>query len=333
LTCHGQGERSAAHRRARGGRRRRAGLRRGSAEARAGKTIPLDEFRVLLNADDLTSLDEAVTAARLGKLIPWTALQRTLHQPFDHRTAFAATTSDLRISLVREFLHDIGSALSQEPDPERIYAAMQLTHHQNGLTLPRNIGLLFFSDDPQQWFPAARIQLTEFADPTGEDAIQETAFHGPLLHQLRRCLAWLEAMATRHLCKQTDVPEAKSWVNYPLPALSEALVNALYHRSYEAHVIEPTKIHVYPNRVELISYPGPVDGVERAHLIGEKPLPPVQARNRRIGELLKELKLAEGRGTGLPKIHRAMERNGSPKPAFDSDEERTFFRATLPAHA
>ena len=36
----------------------------------------------------------------------------------------------------------------------------------------------------------------------------------------------------------------------------------------------------------------------------------VPARNRRIGEFLKELGLAEGRLTGLPRVFRAMEANG-----------------------
>ncbi|MEO1083332.1 MAG: ATP-binding protein, partial [Acidobacteriota bacterium] len=77
---------------------------------------------------------------------------------------------------------------------------------------------------------------------------------------------------------------------------------------------------------------GPVRGIERRHLEGEAPPPPVPARNRRIGELLKDLRLAEGRGTGVPKIRRSMEENGSPAPSFDFDIDRTYFRVTLPAH-
>ena len=59
---------------------------------------------------------------------------------------------------------------------------------------------------------------------------------------------------------------------------------------------------------------------------------PIPARNRRIGEFLKELRLAEGRGTGLPKIRRGMTENGSPEPEFDYDDGRTYFRVVLPAH-
>lgn len=54
--------------------------------------------------------------------------------------------------------------------------------------------------------------------------------------------------------------------------------------------------------------------------------------NRRIGEFLKELDLAEGRSTGVPKILRAMPENGSPAPVFESDEDRTWFLVRLPVH-
>ena len=55
-------------------------------------------------------------------------------------------------------------------------------------------------------------------------------------------------------------------------------------------------------------------------------------RNRRIGDFLKELKLVEGRNTGIPTIVRAMEINGSGEPVFLTDAERTYFTVILPSH-
>jgi len=55
-------------------------------------------------------------------------------------------------------------------------------------------------------------------------------------------------------------------------------------------------------------------------------------RNRRIGEFLRELDLTEGRATGIPKILRAMQGNGSPQPVFETDEERSSFVIRLPRH-
>ena len=49
-------------------------------------------------------------------------------------------------------------------------------------------------------------------------------------------------------------------------------------------------------------------------------------RNRRIGEFLKELRLTEGRATGIPTIKRVLADNGSPPAIFDTDgEKRTYF--------
>jgi len=55
-------------------------------------------------------------------------------------------------------------------------------------------------------------------------------------------------------------------------------------------------------------------------------------RNRRIGEFLKEMHLIEGRNTGFRKILNALERNGSPKPVFETDPERLSFCTTIPIH-
>ena len=151
------------------------------------------------------------------------------------------------------------------------------------------------------------------------------------LGALKECLSYLGNLSVRQLEKVPHRPEAAGWVRYPPQALRKALVNAVYHRSYEV-TPEPVKVYLYPDRMEIISYPGPVPDIEKPHLDGTDPLPPVPARNRRIGEFLKELRLAEGRGTGIPKVRRSMQENGSPPPRFDFDANRTYFRVILPAH-
>ena len=81
----------------------------------------------------------------------------------------------------------------------------------------------------------------------------------------------------------------------------------------------------------VLSYPGAdrsirMEDFEKGQAVSRR------YRNRRIGEFLKELDLAEGRCTGVPKILRAMRGNGSPTPVFESDEDRTWFRVRLPVH-
>lgn len=52
-------------------------------------------------------------------------------------------------------------------------------------------------------------------------------------------------------------------------------------------------------------------------------------RNARIGDLLKHRHLAEKRGTEIPLVVRALERNGSEPPLFETDADMSFFRATI----
>lgn len=47
---------------------------------------------------------------------------------------------------------------------------------------------------------------------------------------------------------------------------------------------------------------------------------------------LKELDMTEGRSTGIPTIQNVLENNGSPRATVVTDEDRTFFRITIPCH-
>lgn len=272
---------------------------------------------------------ETVDAAKNGVLDQ--LLQMTARIPFDDRRSLQARTEDLRESKVREFLRDIRSGLLDEPITKMLYQKLKIAVPVNGHDAPKNIGLLFFSENPEQWFPGARIEVVQYADDAAGNVIEEKVFRGGLQEQTKDALTFLEGISSAHLEKTSHSFHVKGWISYPIPALREALVNAVYHRSYEG-VQEPVKIYLYPDRIEVISYPGPVQGIKQEHLQQQSPMPPVPARNRRIGEFFKELRLAEGRGTGLPKLFEAMRENGSPRPKFDFDEDRTYFRVTLPAH-
>ena len=274
---------------------------------------------------------ETVDAEQRGDLLRG-LIEQTARVPWDDRRAADAQVEDLREAKVREHLRDVRSGLLDEPDARAVYRRMRLTMRVNDHEVPRNAGLLFFSSDPVQWFRGARIEVVQFAADRAGDVQEERTFGGALVDQVRGCLSHLENLSASHLQKQRDRSQVRGWVSYPLPALRETLVNAVYHRGYDVDQPEPTKVYLYPSRIEVISYPGPVPGIERQHLIADAEVRAAPARNRRIGEFLKELGLAEGRLSGLPKVFRTMEENGSPAPRFDFDEQRTFFQATLPAH-
>ncbi len=271
---------------------------------------------------------ETVDAEIQGKLSD--LLEQKTRVPWDDRVAQEAYLEDIRETKVREHLRDVKSGLFGMRDAHEIYRRMLLVKPVNEHEAPRNVALLFFSEDPKRWFTGANIEVVRFAADRTGNVQDEHFFRGPLADQVRDCLRYLEGFSQAHLQKERDRSQVRGWVNYPQIALREALVNAVYHRSYREDAVQPTKVWLHPDRIEIISYPGPVAGIEEGHLAPDVSVPPVPARNRRIAEFLKELRLAEGRLTGLPKIYTAMEQNGSPIPSFDFSQD--YFRVTLPAH-
>ena len=259
-------------------------------------------------------------------------LEQAARVPFDDRRSLLAGMDAISERLVREFLTDVGSALADEIrlDPDSVYSRMRLDVPMNAHRVPRNFALLFFNDDPDEIFPGARIEVVQFHDGAGGSLLEERIIRGPIHHQVRQTLKYLESLEDVLIEKVPGRAEARKTVRYPREAIREAVVNAVYHRSYQE--VEPTKIYIYPDRMEITSYPGPVQGIELHHLSSGGSVPNVPARNRKVGELLKELRLAEARNTGLPRMRRGMTENGSPEPLFDFDAGRTYFTVTLPAH-
>ena len=261
-------------------------------------------------------------------------IETTGRTPFDDRRSLQGRVEDISTDLIGEFLHAIRSDLIDADPPipkSELFDKLRLTVPINGHKVPRNVALLFFHLDPDQFFPGARIEVVEFPDGAGGDRIIERIFRGSLPDQVRKALLYIQVFCPEVVQKVDDQPEAIRFFAFPPGAIEEAVVNAVYHRGYDGPP-EPTKVYVYPDRIEVISYPGPVAGVKPEQLRPGQPGPTAPARNRRIGEFLKEIKLAESRNTGIPKIQRKMRQNGSPEAVIDFDDDRTYFRITLPIH-
>ncbi|MBI3683453.1 MAG: putative DNA binding domain-containing protein [Acidobacteria bacterium] len=259
----------------------------------------------------------------------------TNRTPFDSRRNPTARIEDISSTLVRRFLADVRSDLilsGVSIDDRELCRSLDLVVRVNDHEVPRNAALLFFSETPEKFFRGACFEVAHFGDGAGGNLIEERVFRGPLPAQVRGVLNYLDSLMGQIIRKLPEAAEAEKVVAYPYEAMEEAVVNAAYHRSYQEDCPESSKIYLYPDRMEIISYPGPVGGLLPEHFSASAPMPKVPARNQRIGELLKDLRLAERRFTGVPRIRRRMKENGSPDPVFDFDEGRTYFRVTLPAH-
>jgi ATP-dependent DNA helicase RecG len=137
-------------------------------------------------------------------------LQMTARVPFDDRRALNATIENLREAKVREYIKDVGSGLLEEAHARELYRKMRIAVQVNGYDAPKNVGLMMFSENAEEWFPSARIEIVQFAGGAAGDVLEEQSFTGGLHEQLRKALGYLEGVSGRYTEKQPGTEESES---------------------------------------------------------------------------------------------------------------------------
>lgn len=191
------------------------------------------------------------------------------------------------------------------------------------------MGLLLFSQNPEKYFPYARIEIVHFLDEVG-DRFTEKILHGPIHLQLEAALKYIrEQVLLEKVIKVRGEAEAVRCYNYPYEALEEILANAVFHKSWDDR--NPIEVRINHDSIEVLNFEGPMPPItnsdpKKSRVVSR------HYRNRRIGDFLKEMHMTEGRSTGFPKIYQAVKRNDSPMPIFETDDRNMHFLATMPIH-
>jgi ATP-dependent DNA helicase RecG len=259
-------------------------------------------------------------------------IELTARIPFDDRINSVAKIDDLSLQLIQAYLKEVGSDLYEEstkiPFPE-LCRHMMIAKGSNEFFRPTNAGILLFCINPERFFSGSRIELVIHKGEVGKDYI-EKIFSGSIIQQIREVLQFFQTNIVEELVvKPTQQAESLRFYNYPFQAIEEAVVNAVFHKSYERE--NPVEIQILRDRIEILSFPGPMPPINK-EMLKMRRVVVRDYRNRKIGGYLKELKLTEGGGTGLPIIHKSLEENGSPPAIFETDENNAYFLCIIPIH-
>jgi ATP-dependent DNA helicase RecG len=251
---------------------------------------------------------------------------------FDDRVNNQASLNDIEMSLIQEYLSRTNSELLDSVTKipfEELCLKMQIARGGKEAVRPLNIGLLLFSNTPEKFFPGCQTILVEI---TGE-VINTKTFQGPIHKQIENILEYFQSHVIKESVRKSETSaEAKRFFNYPLKAIREAVVNALYHRGYDNPTPNEIRIQYDENpRIQVISYPGPLPPIDQT-LLQQEEVTARNYRNIKLGDWLRNMRLAEKIATGIRTIRRSMEQNGSPRPDFYTDEEKTIFSCTLLMH-
>jgi ATP-dependent DNA helicase RecG len=135
-----------------------------------------------------------------------------------------------------DYLREVGSALADYADKlstEELARQMNILDGSPECLWPKNVGLMFFSEAPDRFFPYSQIDVVWFHDGVDGDHFDEKIFKGPLNRIARDSLSYIQRNYLHQtILKHPDRAEATRAWNFPYSAIEEALINAVYHRSY-----------------------------------------------------------------------------------------------------
>jgi ATP-dependent DNA helicase RecG len=94
-----------------------------------------------------------------------------MENSFDNRINPRAEIKDLKYPLIKNYLLNINSSLLKEIDnldTQQLARELRIADGPEECYKPLNVGLLFFNDHPENFFPYSQIEVVNIPDPTGQ---------------------------------------------------------------------------------------------------------------------------------------------------------------------
>lgn len=208
-------------------------------------------------------------------------------------------------------------------DDQTIYELMSIKR-ENAITLSAT---LVFSPYPQAYFPQLCItaivvpgdeigEIGEF----GERFLDNQRIEGNIQDMLDGAIQFVKRNMRTKTIIHSETGMREDRTDYPIPAIREAIINALVHRDYSMHTEGmPIQIIMYDDRLEIHN-PGGIYGRMKIDQLGK-----VQpdTRNPVLASMLETLRITENRYSGIPTIRREVEKYNLIQPQF-LDERGSF---------
>ncbi len=241
---------------------------------------------------------------------------------FEAQTVSGATLEDLDRERIDAYARLFSS---QDGQRQRAEDKLDLLYRRGCLVKegsqfrPTVSGLVLFGREPQRLLPSAEILMARYAGRDMSDTFVRQTARGPLAEQIRIAEAFVVANMRKGVRIGDLVREERP--EYPVPAVREAIVNAVAHRDYAIRG-EEIRVLMFADRIEVYS-PGRLPG----HITVDNIVEERFARNEVIVQVLTDLGFVERLGYGIDRIIRLMREAGLPKPRFQ--ETANGFRLTL----
>ncbi len=217
------------------------------------------------------------------------------------------TLADLDSEALKEFRklaersQRLPEAVLEEPDQN----LLEKLHLVEGSYLTRAAALLFHPD-PERFFTGASVKIGYFE--SNVDLRYQDEIQGNLITQVNQTIEVLKAKYLRAWISYEGLQRIETWP-VPMPALREAVLNAVVHKDYASGVA--IQISVYPDKL-MIWNPGelPADWTV-AKLLGKHSSIPF---NPDVASVFFRAGMIEAWGRGIERILETCREAGTPEP-------------------
>lgn len=251
------------------------------------------------------------------------------HLTYDRRPVLSHRLEDLDSELVENFL--------KQPQAQRLLARHKISQinreeHLKEIGVINNDGQItlgsFLCFAPRQLltdkFAACSLQTVIYGDKKrGTARLKHSeVIRGNLLYLFIVGMQFLTAEAGLQPIGEIGTSK-RDELEIPEIALREALANALVHRDYQSDALkdQPTRIEVYPDRVEITSYGVLLDGVSEEDLNNNPEQVKPFRRNHIVAEIFRIMQNAELNASGVSRMHEATQQVDLPLPRISQSHE------------
>ena len=225
--------------------------------------------------------------------------RQRLNQSFDEQASWEAELEQLDLTPLHQAFAQHGKTL----DTQRLYS-LKLIKKEHDQVRPTHGLLILLGHYEHVEMKCARFKgsnMTVFLD--------KKEYRGDLFQQL----AQAEIFIKNHLHLKAEILGLQRTETYelPIPAIREALLNAVIHRDY-SNFGRDIKLGIYDDCVNIVSPGGLPNGIT----LEEARRGRSEIRNKVIARVFRELGYIEQWGSGIARIHQLCQQAGTPEPVL-----------------
>ena len=254
----------------------------------------------------------------------------------DIRPVERATIDDLDMNAVNIYIDKIKMDKPNlaHMDNNKLMQNFGLITEKEGKIYPTIAALMIFGLYPQAFYPQLVVtsvvvpgtQMGETGD-LGERFLDNKKIEGTIPQMIDQTVDFIvKNMKVRTIIRE-DNAKRDDKTEYPIPAIREAVINALEHRDYSTYTEGMSiQVRIFNDRIEIQNPGGLYGEVSIDEIMSSKK----DIRNKNAVRILEDLKVLENRGSGIPTILREMRDLKLEPPKFE--ERRGDFWVTFKNH-